>query len=146
MLLCARLIDLLTDPVVGLVNDRLRNQARPQWLISAGAIVVLAGVWWLFQAPDDANAVYLFLSLTLTYLGWTLLAIPYYALGAEIADDMDSRHQLAPDAAISKAMHTPESPLGAGLASSSAPSPHSQSPPCSATERHSKRAQLSCCG
>lgn len=86
VLLFARLLDLLTDPLVGLLADRSRRQLAPQWLISLGAVLLAAGAWWLFRPPPDAGATYLFLSLTLTYLGWTLLAIPYYALGAELGD------------------------------------------------------------
>ena len=90
VLLGARLIDLFTDPLVGLFSDRLRPHVRPQWLIGAGTLLMLAGAWWLFRPPADAGALYLFASLTLTYLGWTLLAIPYYALGAELAADIDA--------------------------------------------------------
>lgn len=84
VLLSARLIDLVTDPLVGLLTDRLRDRISPIWLIGSGAGLMLAGSWWLFQPPADVGAAYLFLNLTLTYLGWTLFAIPYYVLGADL--------------------------------------------------------------
>lgn len=90
VLLGARLLDLFTDPLVGLLSDRLRARLRPQWIISVGALMMLAGAWWLFRPPAGAGALYLFATLALTYLGWTLLAIPYYALGAELAVDDDA--------------------------------------------------------
>ena len=86
VLLLARLIDLVTDPLVGLLADRTRAWLRPQWLMSLGGILLLGGAWWLFRPGQDAGALYLFTALGVTYLGWTLLAIPYYALGAEIGD------------------------------------------------------------
>ncbi len=84
VLLGARLLDLVTDPLVGFLTDRVRHRLRPQWPMSLGAALMLAGVWWLFRPPDDAGAWYLFIGLSVTYLGWTLLAIPYYALGADL--------------------------------------------------------------
>jgi Na+/melibiose symporter-like transporter len=84
VLLGARLLDLLTDPLVGYLTDRIRHRLRPQWPMSLGAALMLGGVWWLFRPPADAGALYLFIGLSVTYLGWTLLAIPYYALGADL--------------------------------------------------------------
>lgn len=84
VLFAARLLDLVTDPLVGVLADRSRQRLRPQWLMSLGGALMALGVWWLFRPGQDAGALYLFASLSLTYLGWTLLAIPYYALGAEL--------------------------------------------------------------
>ncbi len=39
------------------------------------------------QAGPGRGALVLFAALSVTYLGWTLLAIPYYALGAELGAD-----------------------------------------------------------
>ncbi|MEZ5588059.1 MAG: MFS transporter [Sedimenticolaceae bacterium] len=86
VLLVARLLDLLTDPLVGLLTDRSRRLFAPQWLMLAGAVLLAAGAWWLFRPQPGVGAGYLFLTLTVTYLGWTLLAIPYYALGAELGE------------------------------------------------------------
>ena len=91
VLLLARLIDLVTDPLVGLLADRSRHWLSPQWLMTVGGVLMLGGAWWLFRPAEDADAL---LSvrrcLTITYLGWTLLAIPYYALGAELGAEQRS--------------------------------------------------------
>ena len=87
VLLLARLIDLVTDPLVGLLADRSRHWLSPQWLMTVGGVLMLGGAWWLFRPAEDADALFLFAMLTITYLGWTLLAIPYYALGAELGAD-----------------------------------------------------------
>lgn len=47
---------------------------------------MLAGAWFLFRPPADSGPLFLLSTLSLTYLGWTLLAIPYYALGADLGD------------------------------------------------------------
>ena len=84
VLLLARLLDLVTDPLVGLLSDRSRPHLKPQWLITLGGGIMLAGVWWLFRPGPETGAMTLLAALSVTYLGWTLLAIPYYALGAEL--------------------------------------------------------------
>lgn len=86
VLLVARLLDLLTDPLVGLLTDRSRRLFAPLWLMLAGAVLLGAGAWWLFRPLPGAGPGYLFVTLTVTYLGWTLLAIPYYATGAELGE------------------------------------------------------------
>ena len=86
VLLLARLLDLVTDPLVGLLSDRSRPHLRPQWLMTLGGLVMLGGAWWLFRPGPDTGAFTLFAALSVTYIGWTLLAIPYYALGAELGE------------------------------------------------------------
>jgi Na+/melibiose symporter-like transporter len=95
VLLLARLVDLVTDPLVGLLADRTRARLRPQWLMTVGAALLLFGVGLLFRPDEHAGALFLFLALTVTYLGWTLLAIPYYALGAEVGEQRGQTHVAA---------------------------------------------------
>ena len=95
VLLVARLLDLVTDPLVGLLVDRTRSQLRPQWLMTLGAALLLGGAVFLFRPDIEAGAAYLFVTLTVTYLGWTLIAIPYYALGAEVGDVRGQTHVAA---------------------------------------------------
>ncbi|MCB1801447.1 MAG: MFS transporter [Gammaproteobacteria bacterium] len=92
VLLLARLFDVVTDPLIGLLADRSRSVLHPASLISVGVLMLGVGAWYLFQPPLQATAFYLLLTLSITYLGWTLLAIPYYALGAEFGDD-EGDHQ-----------------------------------------------------
>ncbi|MBT8430540.1 MAG: MFS transporter, partial [Gammaproteobacteria bacterium] len=68
VLLLARLIDLFTDPLVGLLADRSRHWLSPQWLMTVGGVLMLGGAWWLFRPAEDADALYLFAMLTITYL------------------------------------------------------------------------------
>ena len=95
ILLIARLLDLATDPLVGLLTDRSRAWLRPQWLMTLGGLVMLIGVWWLFRPDPDTGPIALFVALSVTYLGWTLLAIPYYALGAELGERLGGQTAVA---------------------------------------------------
>jgi len=81
----ARLLDLLTDPLIGLLADRWRSSLHPYAWLCAGALLLALGAWWLFDPPASAGALYLLLSVSLTYLGWSLMAVPYHAWGAELA-------------------------------------------------------------
>jgi GPH family glycoside/pentoside/hexuronide:cation symporter len=48
----------------------------------------------LFQPPVDVNAPYLFVWAIMLYIGWTLIAVPYTAWGAELSDDYDQRSKI----------------------------------------------------
>ena len=82
VLFVARLLDLVTDPVVGAATDRLRKYTGFRVIVICASPVLLIGAWWLFRPPTDANGAYLFFFVSLTYLGWTLVTIPYYAWGS----------------------------------------------------------------
>lgn len=96
MLLAARLFDVVTDPVIGVLSDRTRSSwgRRRPWLV-VGTPVLLAGVWLLFVPPVAVNGAYLLLASLVTYLGWTLIQIPYWAWGSEIAADYHDRSTLS---------------------------------------------------
>lgn len=95
VLLAARLLDLVTDPLVGVWVDRLRQRLHPLAWMVVGIPVMGAGAWWLLTPQQDAGILYLTLSISLTYLGWTLVAVPYYAWGAELGADRPAHRQVA---------------------------------------------------
>jgi Na+/melibiose symporter-like transporter len=95
VLLLARLIDMATDPLVGMASDYLPTRwgRRYPWLL-LGAPLLMIGSWRLFVPADDADALYLLVWSLVTYLGWTLVILPYTALGAEISDDYHQRSRI----------------------------------------------------
>lgn len=78
----ARIGDVFTDPIIGALSDRTRLKLgrRRTWIL-AGLPVTLLGVFMLFIPPDGADALHLFVWLSVFYLGWTMITIPYGALG-----------------------------------------------------------------
>lgn len=92
VLLAVRIFDALTDPVAGYLSDRTRSSIgrRKPWLI-AGTPILIAGVWLLFAPPIDPGLIFLAGASALTYLGWTLIQIPYWSWGAEIGRSYDER-------------------------------------------------------
>ncbi|MCU0837482.1 MAG: MFS transporter [Rhodospirillales bacterium] len=94
-LLAARIFDVITDPLIGVISDKLhlRWGRRRPWVV-AGAVVAGAGLLALFQPPDHVSAAYLLLWSIVLYLGWTMIAVPYTAWGAELSSDYHQRSRI----------------------------------------------------
>ncbi len=99
-LLFARMFDAVTDPVMGYLSDRTNSRIgrrRPYFL--GAALPLAVAFYFLFTPPpvdDPANhqGFLLFYMLSLyiaTYFIWTVGAVPYYSLGAELTDDYNER-------------------------------------------------------
>jgi GPH family glycoside/pentoside/hexuronide:cation symporter len=95
-LLLVRIVDALTDPVVGVLADRTRPRfgRRRTWFLAAVPVTV-AAVWLLFVPPAGAGAGWLFGFGVLLSLGTTASLIPYWAWGAELATDYAGRNRVA---------------------------------------------------
>jgi Na+/melibiose symporter-like transporter len=94
-MLAARLLDVVTDPLIGLLSDGrpMRFGRRKPW-IAAGALLGGYAMMQLFLPPAGVSAVYLLVWASLLYLGWTLVAIPYAAWGAELSIDYHERARI----------------------------------------------------
>ncbi len=96
VLLAARLWDVITDPLIGALSDRIGTglgRRRP-WVI-AGTPLVLAATWFLLVPPAGAGAGHLLgWSLALT-LGWTMMILPLTAWGAELSGDYHERSRIS---------------------------------------------------
>jgi Na+/melibiose symporter-like transporter len=99
-LLFARVFDSFADPVMAYVSDRTRARlGRRRPYILAAALPLGVAFYYLFTPPggDDAAArqtallLYMVALYTTTYVIWTIGAIPYYSLGAELTDDYHER-------------------------------------------------------
>ncbi len=94
-LLIARLWDVVTDPLIGALGDRLQTRwGRRRPLIAAGLPLLLVSAWALFRPPEAVTISYLLGWGLAAYLGWTLIALPYTAWGAELTEDYDGRASL----------------------------------------------------
>lgn len=92
ILVIARSFDVITDPVIGILSDRWswRFGRRKPWVI-AGAVIAAIAVVQLFEPPDGSGNAHLLIWLILLSLGWTMMAVPYTAWGAELSDDYHER-------------------------------------------------------
>lgn len=83
MLLLARLSDIISDPLVGVLCD-YTGQCGRYLLILLGWLLLLIGLWQLLL-PSQTSAGQLLLWAMWVYLAWTLIMIPYQALSAQVS-------------------------------------------------------------
>jgi len=84
----ARLVDMVTDPLVGVLSDRV-GLRRP--FVLAGVPLLMLATWQLFLPPSDIGWPHLMVwSLVLT-VGTTLTILPLFAWGAELSADYHER-------------------------------------------------------
>jgi len=98
-LLLARSLDVLTDPLIGLLNDRRPKFKTLRWrrksFMFMGIPLLIIGLNFLLKPGEDVSVFYLFIWSFITYLGWTLINIPWHALGAEISPNYHEKSALA---------------------------------------------------
>jgi Na+/melibiose symporter-like transporter len=94
-LMVARILDVVTDPLIGIASDRVRWRwgRRKPWIL-VGSLVAAVAMLQLFQPPSTVSAWHLTLWAILLYLGWTLIAVPYSAWGAELSSDYHERSRI----------------------------------------------------
>ncbi len=94
-----RLTDSITDPLMGYISDNTRSRwGRRRPYIFVGAIlagVVFALLWQLPRGQSEAFYFWYFLIGSLVfYLGYTIFATPWVALGYEMTPDYHERTRL----------------------------------------------------
>jgi Na+/melibiose symporter-like transporter len=96
LLLLARLSDVVTDPLIGVLSDRWGWPLgrRRSWMVF-GVPLLLVAAYQLFQPPPDAGAFYLLGWSVAVYLGATMVQLPYSAWGAEISGDYNERSSIS---------------------------------------------------
>lgn len=86
ILFLSRLTDVITDPLVGYVSDNFSsNYGKRKPFIITGAIILGMSFYALINPPSNYVSLWLLLFSMLTYLGWSIISIPYLAWSAEIS-------------------------------------------------------------
>ncbi len=95
LMLASRLLDVFTDPLIGIASDQTRSRwgRRKPWIV-AGIPVLLLGVWLLFLPRQNADEVYFFIAISTLFLGLTFIQLPYIAWGSELSPDYDVRTKI----------------------------------------------------
>ena len=94
-----RLTDAITDPLMGYISDNTRSRwGRRRPYIFVGAIIVGVVFALLWQLPPGKSENYYFwyflVGSFIFYLGYTIFATPWVALGYELTPDYHERTRL----------------------------------------------------
>ena len=95
LLLAARFLDAVQDPLLGWWSDRRRDKPGGRWaFVIAGAPLLALGMLGLFNPPDwpgNRLSLWLIANLIIVYTAYSLMTVSYQAYGAEISDDLTER-------------------------------------------------------
>jgi glycoside/pentoside/hexuronide:cation symporter, GPH family len=92
-----RLVDAVTDPVMGVLADRWRDRFGRLPFVRWGALplaVTFAAVWWAPALGPTAALAYAIVSFVVFGVAYTVVQVPTMALTPELARDYDGRTAL----------------------------------------------------
>ena len=89
----SKLIDIITDPLVGWLNDK-NFFPRKAYLLIGGILSGLA-LTQLFLKQNIEQEIFLFVWLSILYLGWTMFQIPYLSIGYDLEKNYFLRTKLS---------------------------------------------------
>lgn len=90
--LVARLWDGISDPIMGVLSDRVKlalGRRKPWMLI--GSVFLIVATYRLFVPSQGAGAGYLMTWIILFYMFWTVVQVPYMAWGADLSTSYRGR-------------------------------------------------------
>jgi glycoside/pentoside/hexuronide:cation symporter, GPH family len=98
MMLVTRLVDAVTDPLIGAIADRTRTRwgrFRPYLVAGALPLAVMGVLTWTVPDLDPGGKLlWAYATFTLMMLAYTVLSMPYSALGGVITADSQQRTTL----------------------------------------------------
>jgi len=91
----SRLLDIISDPIVGILSDRMQTRwgRRKPWL-GFGTPLLILSAWMVFVPGESISVTYLFGWISLLYLAYTFVDLPYKAWGAELSTDYSERSRV----------------------------------------------------
>lgn len=97
----SRIIDAITDPLMGNISDNTQSRwgRRRPWVFIGAILMSLffASIWFTPRITGESqllSAIYLIVTCSLFYMGFTVWVVPYSGLGLELVEDYDERTRL----------------------------------------------------
>jgi len=84
VLFAARFLDVLIDPIIGYASDRYFTRQK---LMTFGGVILIISFYFLTHPIEAIGYFWLLGFSILVYIGWSMLSIPYYALGADLGEN-----------------------------------------------------------
>ena len=96
-----RLLDIITDPLIGHWSDETRSRFGPRkpWMM-AGVFGFSLSAYLFLSPPDAIGPAYLVLASGLYFLFYTILDVPYSSIGLEVSPHVHERSLLAGSKAV----------------------------------------------
>ena len=95
ILLFLRVFDVITDPIIGWISDRIpKRYGKRKLPMVVGGLIGGPSLVALFSPPNNVGPLYLFIWGLLLYLSWTAIQIPYYSWAAELEPEYKERVKL----------------------------------------------------
>ena len=93
--LLAKFVDMAAAPIWGLFMDSYKTRwgRRRPWLVLATPILMVA-VFFVYHPPENVTGLYLFLWLSILYIGWDAWTISHTAWALELSRDYDRRSRI----------------------------------------------------
>ena len=98
ILMGVRVFDAFSDPLMGIFSDRVNTRmGRRRPFVLWGSLCLAATVFLLFVPPDLSGVsakAYFAVTIVAVFLFWTIVTVPYEALGPALTQDYTDRTSL----------------------------------------------------
>ncbi len=91
----ANIWDGITDVFIGRMSDATRSKfgRRKIWML-AGTLPLLISIYYLFNAPMGSGKEYLVVWISIFFVFWTIVQVPYMAWGTELSNSYAGRSKV----------------------------------------------------
>ena len=86
VIMISRVIDMITDPILGNYLDRMVEKTGWKFWLLIGFPLISIGIFILFNPLDGLEIISLLLGVVFVTLGWTFFSIPWWGIGIAISN------------------------------------------------------------
>ena len=86
VIMISRVIDMITDPILGTYLDRMVEKIGWKFWLLIGFPLISIGIFILFNPLDGLEIFSLLLGVIFVTLGWTFFSIPWWGIGIAISN------------------------------------------------------------